>query len=405
MSRIFRVGLFMQGGSHWAGGSEYIKNIIFALASLPSEERTKFEICLLHNGSIENEFKEQIEPYVSKIYNLKTDLAPLTFQNRLKWKLIKTFRRQIDPRFKGFIEKEKFNFLYPYTSPNDLFAHCHSAAWIFDFQHKYLPQFFTQAEINQRDKSFAEIAQNSSTVVLSSKNAESDFHEFFPKFANKTKVLSFKSTLPSSWYDEDWNKVQKQYCLPERFFIISNQFWQHKNHLIVFQALEILRGRSIYPIIVCTGHIYDYRKPSYCDEILQSIHKRGIANQVYLLGLIPKPEQFQLMRRSLAVIQPSLFEGWSTVVEEAKCLGKQIILSDLPVNIEQDPPYSIFFERYSAENLADIMAELWKDSTSCPNLQLEETGRQNNICEVQEFARNFLKIAMSNSLLKSKMTE
>ncbi|MFM8004242.1 MAG: glycosyltransferase, partial [Dolichospermum sp.] len=117
---------------------------------------------------------------------------------------------------------------------------------------------------------------------------------------------------------------------------------------------------SIYPVIVCTGHIYDHRKPDYIDIILQAIHTYGLANQVYLLGLIPRIDQIQLMRHSLAVIQPSLFEGWSTVVEDARCLGKKMILSDFPVHLEQDPPGSVFFERNSPQELANLIGEWWE---------------------------------------------
>jgi glycosyltransferase involved in cell wall biosynthesis len=108
-----------------------------------------------------------------------------------------------------------------------------------------------------------------------------------------------------------FRKVQKDYSLPDRFFLISNQFWTHKNHLVVFEALKILRERSVFPVVVCTGSLYDFRQPDYSNTILQAIHKLGVARQVNLLGLIPRPDQIQLLRRSLAVIQPSLFEGWN----------------------------------------------------------------------------------------------
>ena len=49
------------------------------------------------------------------------------------------------------------------------------------------------------------------------------------------------------------------------------------------------------------------------------------------------------MRHSLALINPSYFEGWSTSVEEAKSLGKRVILSDIPVHREQNPLMGIYF--------------------------------------------------------------
>jgi hypothetical protein len=56
-----------------------------------------------------------------------------------------------------------------------------------------------------------------------------------------------------------------------------NQFWQHKKHIVVFQALHLLHKQSIYPNIVFTGNLYDSRQPSYINTVLQSIHKLRIA--------------------------------------------------------------------------------------------------------------------------------
>ena len=228
---------------------------------------------------------------------------------------------------------------------------------------------------------------------MSSKTAESDFQKFFPEATHKSKVLSFRTSPTSIWYEVDPGQVQQEYSLPDRFFLVSNQFWQHKNHLLLFKALKLLQEKSIHPIVVCTGHIYDGRQPDYSDTILQTIHKLGIAQQVYLLGIIPRLAQVQLMRRSLAVIQPSLFEGWSTIVEDARCLGKPVILSNIPVHIEQHPPSGLFFERNSPESLAPLLADCWEHLLPGPDLKQEVIARTNSLNEVQAFGYRFLEIA------------
>ena len=333
--------------------SEYIKNIILALSSLPNEERKTFEICLLYNQDIDPDIQNQLHPYLNTAYNLENELEKINFVNRLKWKIRKVVFKQTDPRFLDFLNKSKFDFVYPYLVSKYQKSLYQGYPWIYDFQHKYLPHLFTQLEIEARNQLFTQIADLSSKVVLSSKTAAADFQKFFPNSQCQTEVLQFRTSLPSSLYEVNPLVIKEKYNLPERFFLISNQFWQHKNHLIVLESLKILQESSIYPVIVCTGHIYDYRKPNYMDIILQAIHTYGLANQVYLLGLIPRIDQIQLMRHSLAVIQPSLFEGWSTVVEDARCLGKKMILSDFPVHLEQDPPGCVFFERDSPQQLSD----------------------------------------------------
>jgi glycosyltransferase involved in cell wall biosynthesis len=393
MTKPLRIALIMQGRRGWIGGIEYTKNIILALGSLPPNIRATFELCLICSKSIDKNLLNQIESHLNRIYYEEIDLENFSLRNRISLKIIKILSKQENPRFEFFLRREKFDFVYPYLSETKISKAYRSAAWIPDFQHKYLPQFFPEAEIEQRDKLFANIASQAFSVVVSSKDAESDFHKFFPEAAHKSKVLSFKTSPVSKWYEANPEHIQQEYYLPERFFLVSNQFWIHKNHLVVFNALKLLQEKSIYPIVVFTGHIHDYRQPDYSDTILQTIHKLGIAKQVYLLGLIPKFHQIQLLRRSLAVIQPSLFEGWSTLVEDARCLGKRMILSDLPVNLEQNPPNSLFFDRNSPEHLASLSADWWEHLSPGPDLEQETIAKTNSLSEVQAFGYRFLEIA------------
>ncbi|OKH52134.1 glycosyltransferase [Calothrix sp. HK-06] len=382
MKKIIRIGLVMQGGLNWMGGTEYIKNIVQALASLPSEVKNSFEICLICNKSFDTSLYDSILPYLKNIYYKEKELQILNLANSNNWHLFKS----------SFYLKNKIDFVYPdinYLPVKNLY---YSASWIPDFQYKHLPHLFSQQAINKMEKSFARAAKHSSKVILSSKTAESDFHKYFPKYADKSNVLNFRTFPISVWYNGEPQTIQKEYHLPEKFFIVSNQFWQHKNHLILFKALKLLQEKSIYPVIVCTGSINDPLQPNYSNIILTSINELNLKEQIYLLGLIPRQKQIQLMRRSIAVIQPSLFEGWSTIVEDSRCLGKPMIISDIPVHQEQNPPKSIFFEPNSPENLAAALEQYWENLTIGPDLNQEAIARNNNLADIQTFGYRFLEI-------------
>jgi hypothetical protein len=75
--------------------------------------------------------------------------------------------------------------------------------------------------------------------------------------------------------------------------------------------------------------------------------------QVKFLGFIDRAEQLLILKNSIAVIQPSLFEGWSTVVEDCKAQNHNIILSSLPVHKEQISEGAIFFNPYEPQDLAN----------------------------------------------------
>lgn len=384
MNKVLRIGLVMQGGHYWMGGTEYIKNIISALASLPEDERLTFELSLICSQDFDHSLYASVQSCLDQVYYLK----PYTLQNRLRWKLQKTLLKQDDPQLETFLKQNKIDFAYPCLTNV-----CASAAWIYDFQHKYLPHLFTQQRIRERDRGFTRTAKQASTVVLSSKTAASDFQRFFPESAHKAEVLTFKSCPPDAWFAEDPLSVQHKYALPDQFFIVSNQFWKHKNHLVVFEALRLLQERSIYPIVACTGKLDDPHQSEFAQSIWQRIQELGIGQQLHLLGLIPRIDQIQLMRRSIAVVQPSLFEGWSTVVEDARALGKPILLSDIPVHLEQNPPGSSFFDRCSPENLATLLADCWERLSPGPDLEQEQRARETSAEEIQAFGSRFLKIA------------
>jgi len=393
MSLPFRIALFNQYDQRWVAGSEYFRNIIYALSNLTPEEQNALEINLITPETSDDSLRKQTESCRGKVHIIEDILGPETVWEKTKWKGASIFLNRPYYRFEDFLKNQAFDFIYPYVSPCKDVLSRNSAAWIFDFQHKYLPKNFSRIEILIRDRYFDLIAQCASTVVLSSRCAQEDFHRFFPKAAANSIVLSFRTAPPREWLEGIPGDIQYKYSLPEQFFIVSNQLWQHKNHLAILEAMRLLKGEGIDPITVWTGHTSDYRCPGYFERITETIREYDLERQVFILGLIPKDDQMQLLRRSIAVIQPSLFEGWSTVVEEARCIGKPIILSDIPVHIEQDPPNSSYFDHSSPDSLAQIMAQWWKSLSSGPNTGQEATAKEKNRKDVRAFARKFLEIA------------
>lgn len=387
------IGLIMQGGRTWAGGAEYIKNIALALASLPADVRATFRVKVLCAQELEDDYLQSLLPVVESIHYLEKEQLPLTFVNKVKWKLKQIFSKRVNPRLDEFLQSLDVDFVYPYFDPTAQNVPVSSCPWIPDFQHKYLPHLFSKSEIQDRDRHYEAIANSSKRLVVSSETAAADFHKFFPHSTCKTEVLQFKTVLPEAYYEADAVEIQKKYNLPDRFLIVSNQFWRHKNHLMIFEALRKLSIDNVYPNVVCTGHLYDPRYPRYSDQILDAIHTQNLSKQVYLLGMIPRADQIQLLRRSMAVLQPSLFEGWSTVVEDARCLGKPALLSDFPVHVEQSPPDSRFFESLSVKSLASLLKETWMTNTSGPVRSKELAAHSESIEAVESFGRRFLIIA------------
>jgi len=391
MKESMNIGLIGQGGSTWMGGVEYVRNLGRAISAVCATDGVSVESSLFIGEKQKPEWPES------------KDEKPLVIGRRKRpLPILGRFFPQRNQHFVRAIEDAGCRFVYPLTYDNQYNvevslplgaagAAFQWAGWIPDFQHLHLPQWFSEKELAKRDRGIRSLIQEAPVVVLSSATAAEDLRRFYPEAAPKAEVLTFATFPRADWYSDGYEEDLS--WLPERYFMASNQFWKHKNHLVIFEALRILRDRGVKPVIVCTGQLHDFRDPDYPNLILRAVHKLGVASQVMLVGLVPRRMQIEMMRRCLAVVQPSLFEGWSTVVEDSRVLGKPCVLSDLPIHREQNPPGAQFFDPHSPESLATEMAKAWETLSAGPDREAETRARQRAEERILEVGRRFLEIA------------
>lgn len=394
MASRFRIGLVLQGSSEWVGGIEYIKNIAKAVYSLPVEQRADVDIVPISATNVDPSFYNDMPPEFNAAMRCGV-VAPSRSKlaRRFRYLATRLFAASPSP-LPEIAEEAELDFVYPFV-PLPLVRGPLGGAWIPDFQHLYFPKYFSKKECRRRDWLFRMMARRSSLVVLSSRSAEEDFLKFIPAAWKKSRVLSFRTVPPNDWFDLDPMSVQQQYGLPDKFFIICNQFWQHKNHEVVFRAVGKLKRRGQSIDVVCTGNLDDNRNTNFKKQVLHMIEEENIGDRIRLLGLIPRADQIALLRRSIGVVQPSLFEGWSTVIEDARCLGKPMIVSSIPVHIEQSPTDSLFFDPHGSGPLADDLYAWWQAKIPGPDAAAEQSALAKNRIEVQRFGADFLRLARS----------
>ena len=133
--------------------------------------------------------------------------------------------------------------------------------------------------------------------------------------------------------------------------------------MTVFKAIDCLKKEGLEVKLICTGHLSDYRNKTYINEIYNFIEKSNLGENIKILGLVDIDDVYSLIKFSKAVINPSLFEGWSSTVEECKSVGKNMILSDINVHREQYPT-ATFFDRKSVQSLKDTIKNYKEDETN-----------------------------------------
>lgn len=232
--------------------------------------------------------------------------------------------------------------------------------WIPDFQHMHLPTYFDADDLRERNLYFKELVDNATGILLSSRTALTDCERFAGYSSERFHLLHFvASNIPKVPVTDVVAKTMKKYSIPERYFHIPNQMWAHKNHKVVFEAVQRLKNEGLDICVVCTGLAEDSRNPGHVQVLRDFIAENGLESNIRMLGLVSYEEMVSLLMHSIAVINPSLFEGWSTTVEECKALSHPIVLSALPVHIEQNPPCRRFFDPGDSAGLATVLREVW----------------------------------------------
>jgi glycosyltransferase involved in cell wall biosynthesis len=188
------------------------------------------------------------------------------------------------------------------------------------------------------------------------------------------------------------NILKNKYDLPNKFFYLPNQYWIHKNHIIVIKALIELVLKFPDIKVVSTGSNHDYRSPDYFTNLMSIIKKNNLQNNYIYLGVIPYKDSMSLINNSLAIINPSKFEGWSSTVEQAKSFGKLIILSNISVHKEQNPNKAFFFNPDNHKQLSEIMSMVWNKEKNIKNYY---NKRYNANFFFLDYSNKFLKIINS----------
>lgn len=373
-----KLGIIFNFSANWLGGIFYIINVVKTLDYL--DDRDKPEIFLFYNPGLAK-FLDKFEyPYLNAV---EWDFPSLMKGTLKSWLVRKNLF------ISDLLKQYPLDVVFPLqdypvrtSTPTKLIS------WNADFQYKYYPEFFTRMQRFGRSLRTKLALKNTDHLVLSSEDARNDLEKFFrvPEGLN-IYIYHFVSIL-EDLEQTDITLLRDTYHLPEQYFIISNQFHPHKNHRLALQAMALLKKEGIRIHMAFTGKLPDAADSAYMAGLHRIIDEHQLRDQISMLGVISRADQLQLMRHAQAVVQPSLFEGWSTVIEDARSLQVPVLASGLAVNREQLGKEGSYFDPHNAEALAGLLKDF-------PGRKLEQRFYEEYPRRVREAAGVLLHILQS----------
>jgi glycosyltransferase involved in cell wall biosynthesis len=367
------IGLLFSVTEKWMGGTYYFQNIIAALNTL--EDNKKPEIVIYSENK--KSFKLALEtgyPY------LKYECSH--FQYSFAERIINKAGRSLTGKtivHKG-LSPETMPLLFGYYEQLVWHKCEHKVYWMADFQEFYYPEFVGEEATAQRKLLHKQIIDEKTVLVFSSQDGLDDFTTFYPYHNSKLFIVRFAVTHPD-FSDLDINILREKYNLKGLYFFTPNQFWPHKNHITLLKAAKNVKEKGLDIKLVFSGRYNQEDK--HVKMLQQYILDNDLSDNIIFLGFIDRKEQLCLMKNSLAIVQPSLFEGWNTGVEDAKALGKFLILSDLEVHREQAQDYCCdFFDAENDEELSECLIN------SLRNPPIDSDYQYHN--NIKRFAEDFI---------------
>ncbi len=345
---MLRVGFLFRGGDGWLGGVNYLWNLLYAIGR--HERAALTAVVLAPRGTQLFGLDQLPEVEVMEVDLPSRGGALPTLERRLVGR---------DRAVEALCDRARLDVVSHAGTFGWRFSRA-TLPWIPDLQHRRLPGNFSARELALRVYGDVSQLAEGTATIFSSEAAAADGRRYYGPLARHVQILHFvsqprvsRAQLPPA------SALRARHAVPARYLFLPNQFWRHKNHAIVVDALTISAARGVRPVVVLSGKGEDYRHPSHYAELMARVAAAGLTAQFLHLGMVSYEDLMALMRDALAVINPSLFEGWSTTVEEARSLGKATILSSIDVHLEQAPPGATYFAPADADALARAMERAW----------------------------------------------
>ena len=196
-----------------------------------------------------------------------------------------------------------------------------------DLQHLHLPENFDSKELGARSNNYAASFESASAIACVSESVASDVINRYSidpaKVATIWNIPSGASLEPVS--ASVAKKAIRKLVGDRAFLFFPSHAWPHKNHLALIEAFAGISKRKTNIHLVMTGGRFSERHP-----VAKRIRELDLERRVVHLGYRTPFEIRCLYREAIALVYPSLFEGFGMPITEAILAGTPIACSDIP---------------------------------------------------------------------------
>ena len=253
---------------------------------------------------------------------------------------------------------------------------------VHDLQHLSYPEFFSPEQRLNRQRHVGDAVARSSRVVCVSEYVRQTL------LANTRICAEQAVSIPLALLHEqssgDPSIVRRLGLEPGWFLLYPANFWPHKNHRRLFQALRI--HREAHPDsrlrLVCTGAPNALRR---------TLAEEAPPGQVVFPGYVSEHALAALMEACAALVFPSLYEGFGMPVLEAMARGRPVLCSAVTSLPEVAGDAAVYFDPTEPEQIARAIDAL-EDASAMGDLVARGRQRAARMGTARDLAARYLEL-------------
>ena len=328
-------------------------------------------------------------------FGLKTVIIKRTFLGKVlnhfyrqEWFYRYAKKFKIRSKFEKKLDCYKIDLVY-FLSPSslslDLINHNYIIT-VWDLCHRDYPEFpevnyFREFEL--REQLYTKSLKKAIAVFVDSELGKKNIIKRYNIDENRVFIVPFSPSV--NIYTSNYVDIKGKIGINGEYIYYPAQFWSHKNHVYILDAISILKEQGIYVTAVFSGsdkgnlkHVIDYAK------------KLQVEYLVKYLGFVPNEEIYSLYKNSLALVMPTYFGPTNIPPLEAFAIGVPVIYPDLEGLRDQVGDAALLCDLKKPKSLADhIKSLLFSESL---RHELIHKGKK----RLEELQRNNLSLVLGN---------
>ncbi|HET6558844.1 MAG TPA: glycosyltransferase family 1 protein [Prolixibacteraceae bacterium] len=232
-----------------------------------------------------------------------------------------------------------------------------SVVTIHDLIYVRYPGYFRKTDQIIYDYKFRHACEVATKIHAISQQTKLDLIAFFHVPENKIEVI-YQAVNPMFFHVVPEAKklaVLKKYRLPEKFLLSVGTIEQRKNLVTLLEAMLV---SNIKLPLVVVGKPTDYKK-----KVQQMISQHPGKLKVHFLSGVINKELQAIYQSAIALVYPSIFEGFGLPVAEAQASGCPVITSNVSSLPEAGGNAALYCDPEKPEEIGRAIENLLSDQS------------------------------------------